>query len=375
MLQIERLGGPLASISHAEDLWSNIVVEEVNQHFDSYAEAFPEWAALRQVFRAYVFAIWLAKHDPDMARRLLAQLPPPRPPSNPLPDVWPDPRLLVMRLGPEPGSVEIEQATVAGGVGFEQNLLKAVAGSTGGGSPGIVSTFPSGAGFTPSPIDDDVPATTEGYRAWRDNLLKERGYLWGWIASRLVPEEVATLAGIALALTLASFWRERKQKIRFSRAEGGAMTVDWLATTLIFALLAMHPDVYKNHTAPFTGWWVAAIISAVTFFKVGRMGRFGAALLTMIVVLIWTAFTPGLGEIVRGLTPLHLAVPPLGGSDGALSTETVYSLEALREGLTLCRSAEPRYALYSVLLLLVVIGLWFEVQVDSLRPKGVASSA
>ena len=77
---------------------------------------------------------------------------------------------------------------------------------------------------------------------------------------------------------------------------------------------------------------------------------------------------------MRGLTPLHLAVPQLGGSEGALSAETVYSLEALREGLTLCRSVEPRYALYSVLFLLVLIGLWFEFEMDSLRPKKVVAA-
>lgn len=365
---------PLASMFNQEDPWSKAVVEEVNQHFESYARAFPEWEGLRQVFRAYVFAIWLVKNDPDMGRRLLAQLPPSRPPSKPLPAFWPDPQILIVRLGSEPDSVELEQATIAGGVGFEHNLLKAVPGSIGG-SMGMVSTFPSGAGFTPNPIDDDVPATSEGYQAWRDGLLKERGYLWGWISSRLVPGEVATFAGIALGLALITFWRDRKKKVAFCRFEAGAMTADWLATTLIFTLVALYPDVYKNHTAPFTGWWVAVIIYAVAFYKGDRIGRFGMTMVVMTIVFIWTAFTPGLGEIVRGLTPLHLATPVLSGTEGALPADTVYSLEALKEGLTLCRSAEPRYALYPFLVLLVVIGFWFEFKVEDRRPKQAAATA
>lgn len=368
----EILFDPLASVFNQEDPWSKAVVAEVNEHFESYAQAFPEWEALRQVFRAYVFAMWLRKHDPEMGRRLLAQLPPPRPPSNPLPDIWPDPQLLIVRLGSE-NSVEIEQATIAGGVGFEPNLLKAIEGFVGDGSLGIVSAFPTDIGFTPNPLDDDLPATPEGYRAWRASLLQERGYLWGWIRARLVLGEVATFAGLALALGLVSFWRERKEKVPLSGFEAGAMTADWFTTTLIFTLLALHPDVYKNHSAPFTGWWVAVIFSAVVLFKGGRFGRFSIALLVMLIVLIWTAFTPGVGEIVRGLTPLHLAVPRLGGSEGALPPETVYSLEAIREGLTLCRSVEPRYALYPILALVALIGVWLEAKMDSLRPKKTAS--
>jgi hypothetical protein len=234
--------------------------------------------------------------------------------------------------------------------------------------------LPSVNGFAPNPTEEDVPATIEGYRGWRDSLLKERGYLWTWIHARLVVGEVATFAGIALALTLVSFWRDRKQKVSFGRFEAGAMTVDCLATTLIFTLVALHPDVYKNHTAPFTGWWVAVIIYAVVFFKANRMGRFGFTLMVMFIVLIWTAFTPGLGEIGRGLTPLHQAVPPLGGTEGALPAETIYSLQAIKEGLILGRSAEPRYALYPILMLLVLVGCWFEFKVDDLRPKKSSTS-
>ena len=299
-------------LADQDDPWTRAVLGEVNRYFESYSQALPEWEGLRQVFRAYVFAIWLAKHDPDMGHRLLAQLPPSRPPSNPLPDLWPDPQILIMRLGPDPENVEIEQATIAGGVGFEGTLLNTVPLTTGGGSLGIVSSFPSVTGFAPSPAEQDVPATIEGYRAWRDSLLKERGYLWNWVHARLTSAEVATFLGIALALALVSFWRDRKQKVSFGRFEAGAMTADCLATTLILMLVALHPDVYKSHAAPFTGWWVAVIVYTVVFFKANRIGRFGFTLMVMFIVLIWTAFTPGLGEIVRGLTPLHLAVPPLG---------------------------------------------------------------
>jgi hypothetical protein len=279
-----------------------------------------------------------------------------------------------MRLGPDPENVEIEQATIAGGVGFEGTLLNTVPLTTGGGYLGIVSSFPSVTGFAPSPAEQDVPATIEGYRAWRDSLLKERGYLWNWVHARLTSAEVATFLGIALALALVSFWRDRKQKVSFGRFEAGAMTADCLATTLILMLVALHPDVYKSHTAPFTGWWVAVIVYTVVFFKANRIGRFGFTLMVMFMVFIWTAFTPGLGEIVRGLTPLHLAVPPLGGTEGALPAETIYSLQAINEGLTLCRSAEPRYALYPVLILLAFIGCGFEFKVDDLRPKKAASA-
>lgn len=77
---------------------------------------------------------------------------------------------------------------------------------------------------------------------------------------------------------------------------------------------------------------------------------------------------------MRGLTPLHLAVPPLGGTEGALPAETIYSLQAIKEGLTLCRSAEPRYALYPVLMILALIGYGFEFKVDDLRPQKAASA-
>jgi len=365
---------PFASMFNQEDPWSKAVVQEVNQHFDSYAQAFPEWEGLRQVFRAYVFAIWLVKNDPNMGHRLLAQLPPSRPPSKSLPNFWPDPQILIVRMGSEPGSVELEQATISGGVGFEHDLLKAVPGAVSAGSMGTVSAFPSGAGFTPNPIDDDVPATAAGYQLWREGLLRERGYLWGWINSHLVPGEIVTFAGIAAVLALITFWRDRKKKVPFCRFQAGAMTADWLATTLIFTLVALYPDVYKNHTAPFTGWWVAVIIYTLAFFKGDRIGRFGLTIVVMAIVLIWTAFTPGLGEIVRGMTPLHLATPALGATEGALPADTIYSLEAIKEGLTLCRSAEPRYALYPLLVLLVAIGFWFEFKVEDLRPKKAAAT-
>jgi hypothetical protein len=358
---------PLASIVNKEDPWSKAVVEEVNRHFDGYAKQFPEWEGLREVFKAYVFAIWLRKHDPAMGQRLLAQLPPPRPSDKPLPDLWPDPQLLIVRMSEGADNLEIDQATIVGGVGFEHDLLKAVPGSSGG-AMGIVSGLPSSAGFTPNPIDDDVPATVEGYVSWRTALLKERGYLWGWIRARLSPGELFTFAGIALVLALVSSWRARRERAPVSRFEAGAVTVDVLATTLIFTLLALHPDVYKNYTAPFTAWWVAVIFYTVVFFKAGRLGRFGTTALVMLIVLVWTIFTPGLGEIVRGLTPLHLATPHLGWtSGGPLPADTVYTLQALDEGLMLCRSAEPRYALYPILIFLVFIGFWLDAKSEKLK--------
>jgi hypothetical protein len=57
---------PLSSVADQDDPWTRAVLGEVNRHFESYSQALPEWEGLRQVFRAYVFAIWLAKHDPDM---------------------------------------------------------------------------------------------------------------------------------------------------------------------------------------------------------------------------------------------------------------------------------------------------------------------
>jgi hypothetical protein len=204
--------------------------------------------------------------------------------------------------------------------------------------------------------------------------VAERGYLWDWIRAHLIPNEIATFAGIALALGLVSFWRDRKKKVPFGGFEAASIATDCLATTLIFTLVALQPDVSKHHAAPFTGWGVAVIIYSLVFFKADRIGRFGITLLVMVIVLIWTAFTPGLGEIVRGLTPLHLAVPPLGGFSGALSADTVYSLQALKEGLRLCRSAEPRYAFYPFLVLLAVIGMCFEFKVDDLRPRKTASA-
>lgn len=51
----------------------------------------------------------------------------------------------------------------------------------------------------------------------------------------------------------------------------------------------------------------------------------------------------------------------------------VDSLEALKEGLTLCRSSEARYALYPFLVLIVLIGCWFEIKAEALRSKKAAS--
>jgi hypothetical protein len=57
----------------------------------------------------------------------------------------------------------------------------------------------------------------------------------------------------------------------------------------------------------------------------------------------------------------------------ARRAETIYSLLAIKEGLTLCRSVEPRYGLYSVVFLLALIGCGFELKMDNLRPQKAAS--
>lgn len=45
---------------------------------------------------------------------------------------------------------------------------------------------------------------------------------------------------MALILAPVSCWREQKQKVPFSRFQARDMTADWLATTLIFTLMALH---------------------------------------------------------------------------------------------------------------------------------------
>jgi len=363
---------PFAPLVNQEDPWSKSVVQEVNHHFNDYAREFPEWEALRQVFRAYVFAIWLVKHDPDMGRRLLAQLPPPRMPDKPLPATWPDPQLLVVQMSEDGSALELSQTAICGGVGFEHDLLKATPGSVGG-SMGSMASLPGGAGFSPNPIDDDVPATPEGYGAWRAALLRERGYLWGWVRACLSLGELWTFLGIAGFLALLSFWRaRRKEKATFNAYEAGAITLDTAATALVFTLMALHPDLYRNHTAPFTAWWGGLILYTIGFIAGGRLGRFGMFSVVMFIVLIWTAITPGLGEVWRGFLPLHFATPALGAYAGApLPTDVVYTLQAMNDGFTLGRSAEPRYALYLVLVILVVVGFWFDFKAEAARTKPI----
>jgi hypothetical protein len=340
-------------------------VAEVNRHFNAYAVEFPEWEGLRQVFRAYVLAVWLRKHDPAMGRRLMAQLPPPRPPDRPLPSVWPDPQILVVQVAGGQDGVELGQMTICGGVGFERGLLSATPGAAGG-SMGSLSSFPSGVGFSPNPIDDS-PATPEGYAKWRIALQRERGYLWGWASACLAPGELLTFFGLALALAVFAFWQERrKEHATFNGIQASAIAVDTAATTLVFILTALHPDLYKNHTAPFTAWWGAVLIYTIGFIKGGRLGRLGMFGVVMFIVLVWTLFTPGIGEMWRGFLPLHLALPALGPGWGEpLPTDVIYTLQALRDGLHLGKSAEPRYALYLILIVLVALGFWLETRLES----------
>jgi hypothetical protein len=360
---------PYASLlTPKEDAWSKAVVEEVNLHFDAYAKEFPEWEALRQVFRAYVFAIWLVKHDPAMGQRLLAQLPSPRPPSKPLPAFWPDPQILVVRKS-DSGGFELGETGIIGGVGFENNLLRSspASGSKAmSASMGTVSNFPGVEGFTPNPIDDDVPATPEGYAAWKASLLKQRGFLWEWVRACLTMAELWTLLGISFALALASSVYTRwKAKQPLTAFEAGAISIDTLTTALVFMLLVLHPDTFKDHTAPFTAFWTAVISYSVVFMLARRQGRLGIFSMAMVVVFIWTAFTPGLGEMWRGFQPLHLAMPPLDAYQGApLPTDVVYTLQGLTDGLTLGRAAEPRYAFYPLLVLLLAVCFWFEVKAE-----------
>lgn len=358
-----------AVVTYKDDPWSKAVVEEVNHHFDDYAQEIPEWEGLRQVFRAYVFAVWLVQHDPVMGRRLLAQLPSPRPPNKPLPAFWPDPQVLVVQMS-DNGEYELGRTGIIGGVGFESDFLQTVPRSGGGSSSmGTISNFPSASGFTPNPIDDDVMATPEGYAEWKTSLVKQRGYLWEWVRTCLTVAELWSLLGISFALALISFGYTRwKEKRPFTTLEAGAIAVDTLATTLVFILLVLHPDTYKDHTAPFTALWSVVISYGAVFVLGRRQGRIAFFSAAMLVVFVWTIFTPGLAEIWRGYFPLHLATPPLAAYHGSpLPTDVVYTLQGLSDGLTLGQAAEPRYAFYPMLVLLLVVSFWFEVRAEKTR--------
>jgi hypothetical protein len=361
-------GDPLNSVP--EDPWSKSIVDDVNHRFDAYAQAMPEWAALREIFRAYVFAIWLEKHDPDAARRLLADLPPPHPPSRPLPPTWPDPRLMVVRMDKD--GAKIDQISITGGVGFERPLLAATPWSgqaSGGGSSATLGSFSSG-GFVPEWADDDAQASPEGYAAWRQRLLLERGWLWAWMTAWLAPSEIAFFVALALAMTGVTLLRaRRKAKLRFTSALAAVSLLDVLMTAVVFVMVAVYPDTYKQRTEPFTGWWVAILFYAAVFIGADRAGRFMLTGVVMTVVMIWTAFTPGFGEAVRGWIPHHLAVPPLeGAAGGPLAADTVYAVQALADGLPICRAIEPHYAWYPLLWLSGVIGFLLEIRLHPGKP-------
>jgi len=352
------------ALAGPDDPWGKRVVEHVNANFEDYARAIPEWEALREVFRAYVLAIWLQRHDPGAGRRLLADLPPPLPPRKPLPKVWPDPRLLVVRTVPDAPGFELEQAVICGGVGFERPFLRAAAlsGASSGasratrGTTALLASLGSD-GFTPEWSDDDAPATPEGYAAWRHRLLTERGLPWIWFQTKFDPRELLAFAGVALLLALVSLWKGRRAGLPFTGKTALAALLDLLATTLVLAIVAVYPSVYEGRKGPFTGWFVAVGFYAFVFLKGDRPGRFGVTVLVMTIVLIWSLFSPGAGELVAGWTPARLARPPIEGTpEGPLAADTVYTLQALEDGLAISRSLEPRHAFYPLLWLLAVLG-------------------
>jgi hypothetical protein len=269
-------------------------------------------------------------------------------------------------------TLTIEQAAVMGGVGFERPLLRAMPVADARTIPGarpVPLSFLSVKGLVPE-LSDDAEATPEGYVQWRDRLLKERGFLTAWLFQTLDPREVATFAGLALALCAITWIRARRAKQPLTRTEWVASLVDLAMVTLVLTLVAVYPDTYQHRTGPFTGWHVAVGVYVLIFALADRAGRVGITAVVMTIVMVWTAITPGLGEVARGWTPAQLALPPLEGSGGGpLSTDTIYTLQALQEGLSLCRSVDPHYAWYPLLWLLSVLGVVLEVRVIGERER------
>jgi hypothetical protein len=167
--------------------------------------------------------------------------------------------------------------------------------------------------------------------------------------------ELAVFAGLALLLALFSLARARRAGRRLDRWSALAAVFDVLTTTLVLALVAVYPSVYGARTGPFTGWLVGVGFYVVLFAKFGRSARLALTGFVMTIVVVWCLFSPGWDELVRGWTPARLATPPL--ASGELPADTVYTLQAIEEGLPLSRSTEPRQVVYPLLWLLAVAGL------------------
>lgn len=103
----------------------------LNENFDSYSKELPEWEELRQLFRAWLLAIWIRQQHPIADRDLLERLPPPSPPTAPLPQTIRKPLHLIAALKPSQGNrpPEITSVSIAGGIGFKTFRLRSEGGS------------------------------------------------------------------------------------------------------------------------------------------------------------------------------------------------------------------------------------------------------
>jgi hypothetical protein len=102
--------------------WAAAIRDDVNNRFELYAHAVPEWATLSEVFRAYVFGAWLKKHDTTSFDRLLSLAPEPEPPSSSLPQII-TPFIVLEYQRTAGQETTVKTMATKGGIGFSRDQL------------------------------------------------------------------------------------------------------------------------------------------------------------------------------------------------------------------------------------------------------------
>jgi len=321
------VGGKFNKPCPFTEAWDRRATAEVTKHFDDYAKVIPEWEELRQIFRAYVLALWLREHASGGFSELLASLPPPEPLISPLPSQSREPLTLVARLDSEVLSqAKFEQAAIYGGITFERNLLKTVENPRPSfkDNPDALAWAEENSVFIHlsipgiQKVPSSVPTlwlrkptdrkfvggeepTMEGYQIFRNGLLKEKGVPLAWLMANL------GLAGVLACLTM-SFLAAWLFHFRYWPNPAWRFSIRWLISflcdgVLFFVLMALFVTGHI-HLFPFVGlvkeadvsanllpWW-GWLITVIVFALIVRVLRSPwivfAAFCLMIPILIGT---------------------------------------------------------------------------------------
>lgn len=214
--------------------WDARVQRDVNHRFPEYAAAIPEWAELAHVFRAYVLALWLKEKAPELSAQLRQELPEPRPPTRPLPQLnspliviaHKDPRIerdgdglrwWVRTPGIRLGGISFTRAELSWTRPGEPSAhLRAALASDGGADIAVVRLRLGGARQLPPALAAVKPASPgvleaelrARYESDRRGLKRRQGGLLAHVAAVISWGEYAALASIcAAAVGLAGRWR------------------------------------------------------------------------------------------------------------------------------------------------------------------------